>query len=87
MYVFTFSAVPIVGFLDDYTFLIRGLLDLYEATLDASWLEWAEILQVTQDRMFWDETNAGYFTSPEGDASVLIRVKEGKNIIFLLLYS
>lgn len=68
---------PINGFLDDYAFLIRGALDLYEASFDPTWIEWAEILQETQDRLFWDEGNAGYFTSPAGDSSILIRMKEG----------
>ncbi|KAK9883237.1 hypothetical protein WA026_001426 [Henosepilachna vigintioctopunctata] len=67
---------PIIGFLDDYAFLIRGLLDLYEASLDTDWLQWAEALQETQDRLFWDVEEMGYFTSPSGDPSVKIRVKE-----------
>lgn len=66
-----------MGFLDDYAFLIRGLLDLYEASLDADWLQWAELLQEQQDRKFWDHEKSGYFTSPEGDLSILIRGKEG----------
>ncbi|KAJ8923165.1 hypothetical protein NQ315_001719 [Exocentrus adspersus] len=70
---------PIVGFLDDYAFLIRGLLDLYEASLDADWLQWAETLQEQQDARFWDANGAGYFTSPEGDASILIRGKEDQD--------
>lgn len=74
---FFFSSVPIVGFLDDYAFLIRGLLDLFEATHDITWLDWAEALQEKQDEKFWDETDFGYFNSPEGDSSVLIRVKDG----------
>lgn len=71
-------ASPIVAFLDDYAFLIRGLLDLYEASLNTDWLQWAEILQETQDKLFWDNQNAGYFTSPDGDNSILIRDKEGE---------
>ena len=45
---------PIHGFLDDYAFLIRGLLDLYESTLDSSWIQWADDLQKRQNELFWD---------------------------------
>lgn len=36
------------GFLDDYAFLISGLLDLYEYGGKISWLTWAIELQATQ---------------------------------------
>ena len=36
------------GFLDDYAFLINGLLDLYEFGGKIEWLLWAIQLQVTQ---------------------------------------
>lgn len=36
------------GFLDDYAFLISGLLDLYEYGSNVSWLVWAIELQHTQ---------------------------------------
>ncbi|KAJ9586527.1 hypothetical protein L9F63_019824, partial [Diploptera punctata] len=68
--------LPIQGFLDDYAFLIRGLLDLYESCFDSSWLEWAEVLQDQQDRLFWDDEGAAYFTSSASDTSILIRLKE-----------
>ncbi|KAJ8957411.1 hypothetical protein NQ318_004891 [Aromia moschata] len=75
---FCSSPTSIMGFLDDYAFLIRGLLDLYEASLDADWLQWAETLQEQQDARFWDDKGAGYFTSPKGDSSILFRGKEVK---------
>ena len=36
------------GFLDDYAFLISGLLDVYECGGRTKWLEWAAELQHTQ---------------------------------------
>lgn len=33
------------GFCDDYAFFIHGLLDLYEATFDDQYLEFADTLQ------------------------------------------
>jgi uncharacterized protein YyaL (SSP411 family) len=64
------------GFAEDYAFLIQGLLDLYQADFDIGWLQWALDLQATQDRLFWDPADGGYFSSSDGDASVLIRLKE-----------
>lgn len=73
----TFRNTPINGFLDDYSFLIRGLLDLYEASYEPYWIEWSDILQETQNKLFWDETDGAYYNSPTGDGSVKVRMKEG----------
>src|SRR6266536_3421077 len=64
------------GFADDYAFVVQGLLDLYEASFDVEWLEFATQLQQTQDRLFFDEKNGGYFTTSGKDASVLLRMKD-----------
>lgn len=64
------------GFLDDYAFLISGLLDLYECGGRTRWLEWAAELQDTQDELFMDKEGGGYFNTPGEDPSVLLRVKE-----------
>ncbi|XP_016930377.3 spermatogenesis-associated protein 20 isoform X2 [Drosophila suzukii] len=65
------------GFLDDYAFLIKGLLDYYKATLDVSALHWARELQDTQDKLFWDERNGAYFFSQQDSPNVIVRLKEG----------
>ncbi|OWR52746.1 Spermatogenesis-associated protein 20 [Danaus plexippus plexippus] len=70
---------PIKGFLDDYAFLIRGLLDLYEASLDLHWLNWARELQEKQNELFWDSDNGGYFTCSAEDTSVVLRLKEDQD--------
>uniref|UniRef100_A0A1D1ZHJ6 Spermatogenesis-associated protein 20 n=1 Tax=Anthurium amnicola TaxID=1678845 RepID=A0A1D1ZHJ6_9ARAE len=64
------------GFLDDYAFLISGLLDLYEFGGGVNWLAWAIELQATQDELFLDTEGGGYFNTAGEDPSVLLRVKE-----------
>ncbi len=66
----------VLGFADDYAFLIQGLIDLYEAGADIAWLQWATELQETQDQLFWDAGHGGYFTTSGDDPSVLLRMKE-----------
>ncbi len=64
------------GFADDYAFVIQGLLDLYEASFDVEWLKVAIELQETQDRLFFDEKNGGYFSTSGQDKSVVLRMKD-----------
>jgi len=64
------------GFADDYAFVVQGLLDLYGASFDVEWLKFATQLQETQDRLFLDAKNGGYFTTSGKDASVLLRMKD-----------
>ncbi|XP_078444935.1 catalytics isoform X2 [Wolffia australiana] len=64
------------GFLDDYAFLIAGLLDLYEFGGNIKWLKWAVDLQATQDELFLDTEGGAYFNTGGEDPSVLLRVKE-----------
>ncbi|KAK1279055.1 hypothetical protein QJS04_geneDACA014750 [Acorus gramineus] len=64
------------GFLDDYAFLISGLLDLYEFGGKIKWLSWAIELQATQDDLFLDRSGGGYFNTRGEDPSILLRVKE-----------
>ncbi len=64
------------GFAEDYACFVQGLLDLYEATFDLRWLRWAERLQTTMDRLFWDEAEGGYFSSAAGARDIVVRLKE-----------
>jgi hypothetical protein len=58
---------------DDYAFFVQGLLDLYSATFDTQWLEWALRLAAKQDQLFSDPVGGGWFGSAEGDPSILLR--------------
>ena len=64
------------GFADDYAAMAAAALDLYEATGEIGWLQWAAELQGTLDAQFRDAENGGYFSAREGDASILVRMKE-----------
>lgn len=64
------------GFADDYAFLISGLLDLYEATFDDSFLKFADTLQKSQNELFWDTEKYGFFSTPANQPDILIRTKD-----------
>ncbi|KAF2688958.1 hypothetical protein K458DRAFT_414628 [Lentithecium fluviatile CBS 122367] len=65
------------GFADDYAYLISGLLSLYEATFNDTYLRWADDLQKTQIKLFWDTQHLGFFSTPEGQADLIMRLKDG----------
>jgi uncharacterized protein YyaL (SSP411 family) len=65
------------GFADDYAFLISGLIDLYQATFNDSYLQWADDLQKTQIKLFWDSENLGFFSTPQDQSDLIMRLKDG----------
>jgi uncharacterized protein YyaL (SSP411 family) len=62
--------------LDDYAFLVWGLIELYEAIFDARRLRVA--LELTSDmiRHFWDEDGGGLYLVPDDGESLFVRKKE-----------
>jgi len=62
------------AFLDDYAFLVRGLLALHAASGDGRWLAEAVLLQAEQDDRLWDEDAGGYFAAGER-SDLLLRSK------------
>ncbi len=65
------------AFSDDYAYLVEGLVDLYEATADPQWLEWANTLQETQISLFYDEENGGFFGFKASKEIVFSQSKDG----------
>ncbi|HEX4086095.1 MAG TPA: thioredoxin domain-containing protein [Chthoniobacteraceae bacterium] len=64
------------GFAEDYAAMAGGAMDLYEATGEIEWLQWAVELQATLNELFLDREQGGYFSAREGDAGVIVRMKE-----------
>jgi uncharacterized protein YyaL (SSP411 family) len=64
------------GYVDDYAFLIQGLIDLYETVFDTGLLDWAVALQSKQDERFRDPAAGGYYSTAENAPDILLRMKE-----------
>ncbi len=62
--------------IDDYTFLIAGLLDLYESVFKVKYLKLALLLQQIQIENYWDNENGGFFFTGKNGEKLLIRQKE-----------
>lgn len=64
------------AFLDDYAFLIWGLIELYETIFDISYLDWA--LRLTDELLhnFWDEGEGGFFFTSRETRDLPLRRKE-----------
>ncbi len=61
--------------LDDFAFLVAGLLDLYEACGDPGWLERAIELDAILAERFEDRDRGGYFLTGDGHEPLLVREK------------
>jgi uncharacterized protein YyaL (SSP411 family) len=62
--------------LDDYAFLVWGMIELYEATFDTTHLRSA--LELTDDMVkhFWDADGGGLYLVPDDGESLLVRSKD-----------
>jgi uncharacterized protein YyaL (SSP411 family) len=68
------AAIP--AFADDYAFLIRALIELYETSFDSSWLEEALVLNQYLNRHFSDIHANGFFTTADTGDLLIVRKKE-----------
>jgi len=66
----------IAGNLDDYAFMIYGLLELFEASFNVDYLKSALSLNKTLLNHFWDFETGGFYFTPDDGEEVLVRKKE-----------
>lgn len=64
------------AFADDYAEMVGGLLALFRASGEVEHLRLAMRLQASQNELFWDAENGGYFETDGRDPSVLKRGKD-----------
>ncbi len=65
-----------LGYVDDYAFLVWGLIELYEVTFDPELLVTAKELTNDMLKLFWDEEKGGLFFYGSDGEQLLTRMKE-----------
>jgi len=70
------QVAKVPAYLDDFSFLIEGLLALHAASGDEKWLNAAIRLQDQQQELFWDERQHGYFFMGTDHEELLVRIKD-----------
>jgi hypothetical protein len=66
----------ILANVDDYAFLIWGLLELYETVFDVDYLRTALDLNSEMIKYFWDEQDGGFYFTAEDAEELIVRQKE-----------
>jgi uncharacterized protein YyaL (SSP411 family) len=64
------------AYLDDYAFLVRGLLGLYQATGEDQWLDSARALTDKMIQLFWDDKNGGFYYTKADAKHLIVRTKK-----------
>jgi uncharacterized protein YyaL (SSP411 family) len=67
-------AVPALA--SDYAYLVFGLLNLYQSTLNPAYVEEARRLQAVMNDSFWDAARGGFFLTEADRSDLPIRPKE-----------
>lgn len=62
--------------LDDYSFLIYGLIELYQGTFNERYLKMAAKLTNDTIEFFWDHESAGFFFTSSNSERLIVRKKE-----------
>jgi uncharacterized protein YyaL (SSP411 family) len=65
-----------VQLLEAYAFLLFGVIDLYEATLEPGHLDFAIALAEAMVAKFYDAENGGFWQSAAGAKDLILRVKD-----------
>ncbi len=73
---YTAGVVKQDAYLDDYAFLVRGLLGLYEATGENQWLDSARTLTDKMIQLFWDDKNGGFYYTKADAKHLIVRTKK-----------
>ncbi len=65
----------IVATQEDYAYFAEALINLYDVTGQSKWLQQATDITDEMLKLFWDETNGGFFINVPNDKLLMIRPK------------
>jgi hypothetical protein len=64
------------AYLEDYAYLIEGLIALYEATFELRYFEQARELANSMIERFWDEEEGGFYFTSRDHEELIMRAKD-----------
>jgi len=64
------------AYLEDYAFLVEGLVTLYETTGEFRWLKEALPLATRMVEEFWDEEGGGFYFTGKSHENLIVRSKD-----------
>lgn len=64
------------GMIEDYAFLVWGLIELYQVTFDVKYLKEAKNISDYQIENFWDEEKKGFYFYDKNAEDLIVRPKE-----------
>jgi len=68
------------GYLEDYSYFINGLLDLFEIVADVKYLKTAVSLTNILINQFWDEESSSFYFTSNDHESLIIRPKNNYDL-------
>src|SRR5262249_43485134 len=70
------GAAKLNAYLDDYAYLVHGLLTLHDATKEQKWLDEAKSLTDTMVKNHLDDKNGGFFYTSHDHEKLFARAKD-----------
>ncbi|MBT3351399.1 MAG: thioredoxin domain-containing protein [Nitrospinaceae bacterium] len=67
------------AYLDDYAFMMMGLVDLYESSFEMRWLDEAAALAREAIARFWDEREGAFFFTAKDHEELIVRKKTAQD--------
>ncbi|MCA9152324.1 MAG: thioredoxin domain-containing protein, partial [Planctomycetales bacterium] len=70
------GAAKLTAYVDDYAFLVDGLIALHQATNDDRWLKVADELTSQQLAQYWDDDQGAFFFTANNHEALIVRNKQ-----------